>query len=87
LDVKPQLVEGGIRLTGRAIITDVLDIAETIPPNEHAGFSYSIREVVVPFSVVVPVGGEFLKIPMAMRGDRKLEFYIWAGISDWALCK
>jgi len=81
LDVTPRLVEGGVRLVGRATITDVLDIVETIPANADAGFSYSIREVVVPFSVVVPLGGEFLQIPMAMRGDRKLDFYLRAELA------
>jgi len=72
LEVTPKLLAGGVLLDGRATITDILDMVQTTPPNEGDAVSYALRSVVVPLSLLLIPGEDYVTIPTAKR-DPKTE--------------
>ena len=73
MEVTPEPCEAGIRLVGRVIISDTLDVQDLKDYNEAPSASYTVRQTVLPFAVVAPHAGGYISIPMAKRKGKQPE--------------
>jgi len=70
--VTGDIVEGGVKLTGRAIASDVLGYSPPVAPNETTEGSLSVRKLTTVFALIVPEGVVSKTISLGRRGPEEL---------------